>query len=231
LDRRRRIDELIGGDSGHRRTENDPGHVAAGLGRLQADGFEPSPDLGDVLDLDPVELDVLAIREVGAAAGEFVRDLGDRAQLLGGELAAVDADPEHEVLVLELMGLEGGCPAAVDAGFALSVQPPPAEAPVQIIGVDRGESALRVDGLDPVADVESVVFGLVDLVLVQRFMTVDLPLPIRLLRTSWSLSGPVTWCLLVRFHLSGHGHLQTLRGTSGKSRYKRIDCSTNSRLQ
>src|SRR5699024_12812594 len=120
--------------------------------------------------------------------------VGDRARLRGGERAAVDADPEHEVLVFELMRFEGGCPAAVDARFALGVQPPPAEAPVQIIGVDRGESALRVDPLDPVADVESVVFGLIDLVLVQRFMTVDLPLPIRLLPTSWSPGGPCTWC-------------------------------------
>src|SRR5699024_746788 len=80
-------------------------------------------------------------------------------------------------------------------------------------------------------DIEAIVLGLIDLVFVQRFTTVDLPLSIGLLRPIRSPRGRVTWGLLVRFHLSGHGHLQTLRGTSGKLRYKRIDCSTNSRLQ
>src|SRR5699024_1404573 len=162
---------------------------------------------------------------------EVVRDVGDRAQLFGGEFAAVDADAHHQVLVLELMGLERRRAAAVDSGLALSVQAPPAETSVKIVLGDRGESALGVDVLDPFADIEAVVLGLFDLVFVQRFATVDLPLPIRLLRPLRSLGSLVTWGLVVRFHLSGHGHLQTLRGTSGKLRYKRIDCSTNSRLQ
>src|SRR5699024_9753521 len=197
----------------------------------QAHGFEAAPDLGHVLDLDPVELDVLTVRDVGGAAGEVVRDVRDRPQLFGGEFAAVDADAHHQILVLELMGLEGRRATAVDSGFALSVQAPPAETSVKIIGGDRGESALGVDVLDPVADIEAVVLGLIDLIFVQRFTAVDLPLPIGLLRPLRSLGGLVTCGLLVRFHLSGHGHLQTLRGTSGTSRYKRIDCSTNSRLQ
>src|SRR5699024_5348186 len=184
-----------------------------------------------VLDLDPVELDVLTVRDVGGAAGEVVRDIGDRAQLFGGQLAAVDADAHHQVLVLELMGLKCRRAAAVDSGLALSVQAPPAETSVKIILGDRGESALGVDVLDPFADIEAIVFGLIDLVFVQRFTTVDLPLAIGLLRPLRSPRGLVTWGLLVRFHLSGHGHLQTLRGTSGKSRYKRIDCSTNSFLR
>src|SRR5699024_8361252 len=162
---------------------------------------------------------------------EVVRDVGDRAQLFGGEFAAVDADAHHQVLVLELMGLERRRAAAVDSGLALSVQAPPAETSVKIVLGDRGESALGVDVLDPFADIEAIVFGLIDLIFVQRFTTVDLPLAIGLLRPLWSPRGLVTWGLLVRFHLSGHGHLQTLRGTSGKSRYKRIDCSTNSFLR
>ncbi len=45
-----------------------------------------------------------------------VRDVGDDPQLLGAELAAVDADPHHEVLVVELVRLEDGGSAAGDAG-------------------------------------------------------------------------------------------------------------------
>ena len=69
-----------------------------------------------------------------------VEMLADDAQLLGGELAAVDAHAQHEVLVFELVRLEGGGPAAVDAGLALRVQAPPAEAAVQVGGVDARRS-------------------------------------------------------------------------------------------
>src|SRR5699024_9819315 len=99
-------------------------------------------------------------------------------QLFGGEFAAVDADAHHQILVLELMGLEGRRAAAVDSGLTLSVQPPPAETSVKIIGGDRGESALGVDVLDLVTDIEAVVLGLIDLIFVLLFTTVDFPLSI-----------------------------------------------------
>src|SRR5699024_10272432 len=78
-----------GGDAGDGGAEADARDVAAGLGRLQTHGFEAAPDLGHVLDLDPVELDVLTVRDVSGAAGEVVRDVRDRPQLFGGEFAAV----------------------------------------------------------------------------------------------------------------------------------------------
>ena len=104
--------------------------------------LEAAPDLGHGLDLDPVQLDVLAVGEVGGVAAELGRDAGDHPQLLGRQLAAVDADPQHEVLVLELVRLEGRGPAAVDPGLALRVETPHAEPPVQVGRVDRGEPAL-----------------------------------------------------------------------------------------
>ncbi len=175
-----------------------------------------------------MELDVLAVGEVRGAAGELVGDVRDDPQLLGGELAAVDADAEHEVFVFELVRFEFRCAAAVDSGFALGVQAPPAEAAVQVVGGDRRESLLGIDGFDPGANVEAVVFGLVDLVFVQRFMAVDLPLPIGLLRAGRPLCGSFTCCFLVLFHLSGHCCLQTLRGTSDESRYMNAELLNNS---
>src|SRR5699024_1294548 len=163
-----RVDEFIGGDPGDRGAEDDARDVAAGLGRLQAHGFEAAPDLRHVLDLDPVELDVLTVRDIGGAAGEVVRDVGDRAQLFGGELAAVDAVAHHQGLVRELMGLKCGRAAAVDSGPALSVQTPPAATSVKIVLGDRGESALGVDVLDSFADIEASVFVLIYLIFVQR---------------------------------------------------------------
>ena len=132
-DQRRGVDDLVLGDAGHRRAEDDAGHVAAGLGGGQADAFEAAPDLGDVLDPDPVQLDVLAVGEVGGVPGEVHGDLADDAQLLGGERAAVDPDAQHEVLVFELVRLKGGGLAAVDPGLALGVEAPPAEPAVQVL--------------------------------------------------------------------------------------------------
>lgn len=147
--------------------EDDPRHVAAGLGGAEPDLFQSTPDLRDVFDLHPVQLHVLAIGEVGGVAGELGRDLADHPELLRGELPAVDAHAQHEVLVLELVRLELGGAAAVDARLALGVQPPPAEASVQVGRVDRRESALRVDRLDALPHVEPVVCELELLVRVQ----------------------------------------------------------------
>ena len=70
VDRRGRVDDLVGGDAGHRRAEDDARAVAAGLGGGQADGLQPAPDLRHVLDPDPVQLDVLPVGDVGGVAGE-----------------------------------------------------------------------------------------------------------------------------------------------------------------
>ena len=92
------------------------------------------------------------------------------------ELAAVDADPQHEVLVVELVRLQHGGAAAVDAGLALGVEPPPAHPAAQVGRVDAGEPAVRVDGLDPGPDVEAVVVLLGALVRVQRLAVAERPL-------------------------------------------------------
>src|SRR5699024_8879685 len=95
LDRRRRVDDLVGGDPGHRAAQHDAGAVAAGLHGGQAHLVEAAPDLRDVLDPDPVVLDVLTVGDVGGVAGELGRHPGDHAQLLGGQRAAVDAHAHH----------------------------------------------------------------------------------------------------------------------------------------
>ena len=61
-------------------------------------------------------------------------EIPDHPQLLAGQGAAVDAHPEHEVLVVQLVRLQRGGLAAVDAGLALGVQPLPTEAAAQVSG-------------------------------------------------------------------------------------------------
>ena len=55
--------------------------VAAAAQRGQADGFERGEDLGELLDLQPVQLDVLARRQLGVVAPELDRQLAQGAVL------------------------------------------------------------------------------------------------------------------------------------------------------
>ena len=157
------------------------------------EALEPLPDRRHVLDLDPVVLDVLPVGDVGGVAGVGLADLTERAQLLGGERAAVEADAEHEVAVVELLGLQHRGAAAVDAGPALGVEAPPAHPAAQVGGVDRVEPALAVDRLDPGADVQPVVVLLDALVRVERLAVAELPLAFAAL--ALGRSGPGRgWC-------------------------------------
>jgi len=89
-----------------------------------------------------VQLDVLPVGDVGRVAAELLCNVGDDPQLLGAELATVDAHPQHEELVVELVWLEDRCLAAVDAGLALGVKPPPSHPAAQVGRIDRGETGL-----------------------------------------------------------------------------------------
>ena len=96
--------------------------------------------VGHVLDPDPVELHVLPVGDVGEVAAVLLGDPGDRAQLVGAQLAARDTHPHHEVGVLDLGVLERAGLAAADAGAPLGVQAPPAEPAAQVGRVDRVEA-------------------------------------------------------------------------------------------
>jgi hypothetical protein len=183
LQRRGGVDDLVGRDAGDRRAEERAGGVAAGFQRGHPDGVEPLPDLRDVLDLDPVVLDVLPVGDVGGAAGEVGGDAAEGVQLGGAEQGAVGADPHHEVAVVELLLLEEAGLAAVDARLALGVEAHPPEAPAQVGGVDGVEATPGVDVQDAVPHVQRVVVLLGLLVLVQRLGVAQRPLALRAPRT------------------------------------------------
>ena len=178
LERGRAVDDLLAGHAGHRGPEEAAGRVAARLLGLQPDRLQALPDGGHVLDADPVVLDVLPVGDVGGVTPEVRRDAAQHAQVLGSEQAAVGADPEHEVLVVELLRLQRAGLAAVQAGLALGVETPPAEPAAQVAAVDGGEAAPRVDVLDASADVERVVVLLGLLVGVQWLAVAEGPLPL-----------------------------------------------------
>ena len=176
VDRRLRVDLLVRGDPCHRRAEDHAGRVAARLRGDHPEALEALPDRRHALDLDPVVLDVLPIRDVRGVARVGLADLTEGAQLLRGERAAVEPDTQHEVAVVELLGLQHRGAAAVDPGAALRVEAPPAHPAAQVGRVDRVEPALAVDVLDPGADVQPVVVLLGALVRVERLAVAELPL-------------------------------------------------------
>ncbi len=143
-----RVEHLVERLAGQRRAEHHTRAVAARLGGLQADLFQPPPDLGHVLDLDPVVLHVLPVGDVGGVAGELGGDLPQRAQRGGRQRAAVAAHPHHEVLGLEHVGVLVAGPGAVVALLALGVETPPAHPAAQVALVDAVEALLGVDVLD-----------------------------------------------------------------------------------
>src|SRR6185369_6519253 len=193
-DLRRAVDDLVRVDAGQRAAEDHPWGIAAGLGGRQAHRLEGLPDVGDVLDLDPVQLDVLPVGYVRRAACVTARDVGDDPQLVVGQPAAVDADAQHEVAVVELLRLQHRGLAAVDAGPPLRVQPVPAEPAAQVSRVDGVEAVLGVDVDDPLADVEPVVVALVFLVLVERLAIAERPLAFAAFTLGsscdWHVGGP-----------------------------------------
>ena len=126
-------------------SEDDAGTIAASLGGLKSDRLEASPDLGHIFDANPVQLDVLPVGHIGGIPREIHRDLTDDPQLFGRQRAAVDADAQHEVLIVQLPRLERRSLATIDTGSALGVEPVPPEATTEVIGIDGSETALRID--------------------------------------------------------------------------------------
>ncbi len=142
----------------------------------QPDAFESFPDVRDVFDADPVQLDVLAIGEIGRVAGVLRGDLADGAERSRGQQTPVDADPQHEERILQLVRLEHRGAAAVDAGRSLRVEAPPAKTPPQVARINAIEAGVAVDVLDPGPAVQTVVVLLHPLVRIQRLTVTHGPL-------------------------------------------------------
>ncbi len=77
------VDRLVGVESGNRAAEDVAGRVAARLDGRQPRLRKAPPDLGDVADPQPVELDVLPGGDVAEALAPQLVDLGPPRQLVG----------------------------------------------------------------------------------------------------------------------------------------------------
>ena len=103
LQHRAAVEQLLGIQAGHGTSCNVAHRIAAAAHRRQADALEGREHLGQLLDLDPMQLDVLAGRELGIIAAEPLRKLADGAVLGRRQDAAGDLDAQHEVAHLGLV--------------------------------------------------------------------------------------------------------------------------------
>ena len=154
---------------------------------VRPDRLDPLEDRGDVLDADPVQLHVLPVGDVGDVAPEPLARPGDRAELVARQPAAVDADPHHEELVLELLGFGRARPLAGDALLALRVEAVPPHPRAEVLLADRAEPARREDPIDALAHVQAVVVLLDLLGRVERLVIAQPPLPLA------ALAGGPRW--------------------------------------
>src|SRR5699024_1137509 len=133
----------------------------------------------DILDADPVQLDVLAVGEVRGVAGVVARNLADDAQLLAADQSAVEADAHHAVVILQLLGTERGGSHTVGPRAALGIKTDPFEAGREVLLRDGVEALLRVGLANAVDDAEAGVFLLNLLVVVERSGAINEPLALR----------------------------------------------------
>ena len=120
----RSIDNFIGVHSGHRASSYVARDIATSAGRVEADLPEAVKHLRQRFDRDPMQLDILANREIGNSVGVAASEIGDGAKLRRSHHPVRDSEAHHE----SLNGLALAILAARDASaVALRVNAPPAE--------------------------------------------------------------------------------------------------------
>src|SRR5690606_34724325 len=125
-----RIRELVPGDAGVL-VGRDVAHAVAGrLDRRDLDARELLEDIGNLLELDPVVLDVLARREVAEAAIVLARDLGELAQLPRRQRAVRHVDAKHVGVQLKVDAVLQ--PQGLELVFRQLAVEPPADLPPEL---------------------------------------------------------------------------------------------------
>ena len=134
---RRSIADFVGIHTGERAARDVAGIVATRAHRGQARAPQSLEEFRKVLNRDPVQLDILAHRQVSGCARIFLGDVGDGSQLVSMEQAVRNTDAHHE----EREGLPFSVLAADHAhSITLGVNAPPAEICAQPFGRDGVEA-------------------------------------------------------------------------------------------
>ena len=99
---RARVHDLVRGHAGEAVARDVADAVAAGLDAVHVHRGQQLHHVGGARQRDPVELAVLAGREVRVAAVEFAGDARQHAQLRRGQLAVRDGDARHRRVALDV---------------------------------------------------------------------------------------------------------------------------------
>ncbi len=136
---RRCVDNFLAVEPRERAAGNVAGHVAAGSGSGEARFPESLQEVGQRLDGDPMQLNILAHGDVRDAAAVFFREARDGADLFAAQEAVGNANTHHE----KRQGLAFAVFAAGHAeAVALGVNAP---------GTEIGAGPFRGDGIETVA--------------------------------------------------------------------------------
>ena len=108
---RPRIDDLVAGDAGEMVARDVADAIAAGLDRVHLDGGELREDVGHVFESRPVELDVLARREVSVASVILAADMRQLAQAESTTEGRRESQPAASA---HTSGCTGRCAGAAD---------------------------------------------------------------------------------------------------------------------
>ena len=133
---RRDVEPLVGGDAGVRAGGDVAHRVAARLARRQPGVGEATHRRLDVVQLDEMELDVLPRGDVAEAARVALADVGQRVELIAGEDALRNLDPQH----LRVFGL----PLAVGAAHQPEGAPLVGRHLAALVALERGHELVDV---------------------------------------------------------------------------------------
>jgi hypothetical protein len=116
---RTRIDDFVRRNAGERIGRDVADAVAGGLDRVHFDRGEFGQNVGGVFQLRPVELHVLARREVAVAAVVAATDVGQLAQLRARKHSVGNGDSQHRRMALDVEAvLQAQRPELVVGQFA-----------------------------------------------------------------------------------------------------------------
>jgi hypothetical protein len=92
---RRDVERLVAAHADERASRHVADGITAGFARRDADRREPAHEIGRIVDVNEVELNILARRDVEDRIRILFSELRHHFQLLGAELAERDLDPLH----------------------------------------------------------------------------------------------------------------------------------------
>ena len=105
LGKRARIDDLVRRHAGELVGRGIADAVARGLDRVHFHRSQVGQDVRGLFQVDPVELDVLAGREVTIAAVVLARDVGEHAHLRSRQQAVRHGDAQHVGMALHVQAV------------------------------------------------------------------------------------------------------------------------------